>query len=110
MDMPRPSYDNCDLSILRTCVREANLRIQPWQARVSPGDYFEFETSSSTPGISEVLQCNREAPLRNYVTCAYYTEQQPRGRVGDLHMSLIVRFLMRTEFASKLAQLQSTGN
>ena len=85
---------------LQQQMKAADARVQPWQAKIKPGDYILRETEYGFPIYGHVLeQYGPDQPhLRHYRFCKCYSVACPEGEVGDVHVSTIEQILSEAEF------------
>jgi len=57
----------------------------------------------------EVLECYDDPWLKHYRFCRCYSAACPRGELGDVHVSVIERFISREEFERRLEAWAGRG-
>jgi hypothetical protein len=77
--------------------KAADGRVAPWQAAAKPGDCFVYFADDLVI-YGEVLECYDEPRLRHYRFSRCYSAACPEGELGDVHVSVILRFISRQEF------------
>ncbi|MFW6106831.1 MAG: hypothetical protein ACOC8H_01585 [bacterium] len=77
--------------------KAADARVRPWQADARPGDCF-VHSGEGLVIYGEVLECYDDPRLKHYRFCRCYSAACPRGELGDVHVSVIERFISREEF------------
>lgn len=79
--------------------RQADGRVQPWQAAIKQGDYFSRDSGYGFDIYGEVLKQPRRAKgLEHYRFCKCYSVACAEGEMGDVHVSTIERLLQREQF------------
>ena len=96
------SFDDLD-ELFRWMERDrhaADARVQPWQAVLMAGNYYQQETPYGFLIYGEILADPepREHALRHYRFCRAYSLACPRGELGNVHVSVITRRLEKTAF------------
>lgn len=81
-------------------MRAADARVQPWQAKIKPGDYFSRQSGYGFDIYGEVLPDPepREEHLRHYRFCLCYSVACVDGEMGDVHVSAIDRLISQLDF------------
>lgn len=96
------SFDDLDDMFfqLRKDMDEADLRTQPWQIKVKPGDLFVRNTPYGFRIYGKILpeEEPRQLGVQLYRLCEAYSQTCPNGEVGDIHVSTIERLLTQEEF------------
>lgn len=94
-------FDSLDdiMRRLREDMAAADARVQPWQAAITTGDYFQ-RAAYGVRIYGEVLDNPdpREPTLQHYRFCRCYSMMCPTGELGDVHVSTIERVLKPNEF------------
>lgn len=78
----------------------ADARVQPWQAAIKPGDYFQRNSGYGFHIYGEVLPDPepREEFLKHYRFCKAYSVACADGELGDVHVSTIDKLIEKTVF------------
>lgn len=91
------SFDSFDemMEQMRRDQEAADARVQPWQAEVKTGDYFQRPSGYDFSIYGEVLpeEEPRDPNLRHYRFCKCYSIACVQGEMGDVHISTIERLL-----------------
>lgn len=71
--------------------KAADARVQPWQAAIKPGDYFQRDSGYGFPiyGHVEKEEEPREPELRHYRFCQCFSVACVEGEYGDVHVCTI---------------------
>ncbi len=87
-------------------IERADAHVQPWQAKIKPGDYFRRSSGYGFDIYGEVLpeEEPREPRLRHYRFCQCYSVACPEGEMGDVHVSTIETLLTKSEFSTAQEQ------
>ena len=85
---------------LQEAMTAADARVQPWQTKIRPGDYFLHPTDYGFPIYGEVLeQYGQDQPhLQHYRFCKCYSIACPEGELGDVHVCTIEQIISEAEF------------
>ena len=88
------------IEVMRRDQKEADSRVQPWQAEIKPGDNVIRDSRLNVPIYSEILPDpkDRPAPLKHYRFTRSYSVVCPDGEYGDIQVSTIKRKLTQEEF------------
>ena len=96
------SFDSWEemMQSLRRRREAADARALPWQAGITPGDYFRRESGYGFATYGEVLpdEQRRPADLRHFRFCRCYSVACPDGELGDVHVSVVARRLSAEQF------------
>jgi len=86
-------------------MKEADSRVQPWQAEIKPGDLYMQDTEYGFQIFGNILkpkgegsEIYNEPHMKYYRLVNAYSVACPDGEMGDVHVSSVTRKITEWEF------------